>query len=312
MPVARGSWLAVGDRPGAVAARALRRHGHDPGSGSGARALPAPAARPARAAGVPGDLPRALPERPAAADAPDRSRASIDGASIPAEGGARRRPRRSSRTPPTAAARARSATSPRVPAARRRASRPERGRPPRQQACWPPSSDVVPGVRRGRGRPRRRPRKLHGLTRPATTAAAGQSAASGPSHRAPRTPPRRRALGPPRPTPPGARAHPRVEPGAGSGPARAPAPPHDPPRAPRRHPPGLHLAGPLVCINQIRRFVGSSKCSGPSTSPPFVHEISPVRVIRPNILTTDEGEVNGIRHRGRETIMSWILNATGP
>jgi transposase len=74
------------------------------------------------AAGVLGDLHRVLLERLAAADELDWSRASIDSASIPAKGGARRRRRRSVRTPRTAAARARSGISSSTPAARRLAS----------------------------------------------------------------------------------------------------------------------------------------------------------------------------------------------
>ena len=73
-------------------------------------------------AGVLGDLHRLLLERLAAADELDWSRASIDSASIPAKGGARRRARRSVRTPRTEAAPARSATSSSTGAARRSAS----------------------------------------------------------------------------------------------------------------------------------------------------------------------------------------------
>ena len=73
-------------------------------------------------AGVLGDLHRMLLERLAEADALDWGRASIDSASIPAKGGARRRPRRSARTPRTAGARAPGATSSSMPAARRWAS----------------------------------------------------------------------------------------------------------------------------------------------------------------------------------------------
>ena len=71
------------------------------------------------AAGVLGALHRVLLERLAAANELDWSRASIDSASIPAKGGARRPRRRSARTPPTAAALARSGTSSSTPAARR-------------------------------------------------------------------------------------------------------------------------------------------------------------------------------------------------
>ena len=74
------------------------------------------------AAGVLGDLHQVLLERLAAADALDWSRASIDSASIPAKGGARRRARRLARTPRIGAARAPSATSSSMPAARRSAS----------------------------------------------------------------------------------------------------------------------------------------------------------------------------------------------
>ena len=74
------------------------------------------------AAGVLGALHRVLLERLAEADALDWSRASIDSASFPAKGGARRPRRRSARTPRTADGRARSATSSPVPAARHWAS----------------------------------------------------------------------------------------------------------------------------------------------------------------------------------------------
>jgi transposase len=72
-------------------------------------------------AGVLGRLHRVLLERLAAANELDWSRASIDSASIPAKGGARRPRRRSARTPRTAGGRARSATSLSMPAARRSA-----------------------------------------------------------------------------------------------------------------------------------------------------------------------------------------------
>ena len=58
------------------------------------------------AAGVLGELHRVLLERLAEADALDWGRASIDSAQVAAKGGARRRTRRSARTPRTAAARA--------------------------------------------------------------------------------------------------------------------------------------------------------------------------------------------------------------
>lgn len=75
-----------------------------------------------QAAGVLGKLHRVLLERLAAADRLDWGQASIDSASIRAKGGARRPRRRSARTPRTAGAPARGATSSSMPAARRWAS----------------------------------------------------------------------------------------------------------------------------------------------------------------------------------------------
>ena len=74
------------------------------------------------AVGVLGELHRVLLERLAAADALDWSRASIDSASFPAKGGARRLRRRSARTLRIGGGRAPSATSSSTQRARHSAS----------------------------------------------------------------------------------------------------------------------------------------------------------------------------------------------
>ena len=107
-----------------------------------------------------GALHRVLLERLAAAEALDRSRASIDSASIPAKGG---RSSPATKIGPNPTDRGR-------PGMKRHLAACARGTP----LGFEPSGanrhdskmlaavlDVVPGVRRGRGRPRRRPKKLH-------------------------------------------------------------------------------------------------------------------------------------------------------
>ena len=171
------------------------------------------------AAGVLGDLRRVLLEQLAEADALDWDRASIDSASFPAKGGARRPRRRSARTPPTGAARARSGISSSTPRARRSASRLERRQPPRQQ-----DARRRPGRRAGHApRPGTSPLPTPAsstLTRPTTTAGAGPSVASRPSRRASRA----------------AASSARIASGdtAGWSSARWP--------------------GSLICLNQIKRF----------------------------------------------------------